>query len=253
MTTTEGALRDRHRPAHATRTAASHAAFLLPHLRPGMALLDIGCGPATITAGLAEAVAPGPATGVDLEPPSDPVEGVTLVRADGADLPFDDASFDAVFACALLQHVPDPLAVLREARRVARPGAVIGLADADWGGMLLAPPDPVLEASFGLTAKLRTGSPYVGRDLRGLLADAGFTRCTATARATCHGTDEEVRGFAGFNASWFETPAIVERVVANGWASADEVRATAQAWRAWGERPGAFFAGFWCEALGFLD
>jgi cyclopropane fatty-acyl-phospholipid synthase-like methyltransferase len=49
----------RRRPFHAERTAQSHAAFLLPHLRPGMDLLDLGCGPGSITLGLAAAVAPG--------------------------------------------------------------------------------------------------------------------------------------------------------------------------------------------------
>ena len=57
-----------------------------------------------------------------------------LMAGDVLDLPFDDASFDAIFASALLQHLPDPSAALREARRVARPGAVIGVVDADWDG-----------------------------------------------------------------------------------------------------------------------
>jgi cyclopropane fatty-acyl-phospholipid synthase-like methyltransferase len=43
----------------AHRTAAKEGAFFLPYLRPGMRLLDLGCGPGSITLGLAEAVAPG--------------------------------------------------------------------------------------------------------------------------------------------------------------------------------------------------
>ena len=49
------------------RTACVHGAFFLPYLHPGMTVLDCGCGPGTITIGLAEAVAPGEAVGVDLE------------------------------------------------------------------------------------------------------------------------------------------------------------------------------------------
>jgi SAM-dependent methyltransferase len=124
MTKYAQAMQRRHRPAHANRSAQSHAAFLLPHLRPGMTLLDLGCGPGTITAGLAEAVAPGPTVGVDLiPPPPGDVPGVTFVSADVRELPFEDASFDAVFACCLLQHLADPLAALREARRVTRPSS----------------------------------------------------------------------------------------------------------------------------------
>jgi len=251
MADVENTLRERHRPAHAERTAQTHAAFLLPHLRPGMALLDLGCGPGSITAGLAAAVAPGPVTGVDTEPP-DRLDGVTLVRADAADLPLPDASFDAVFASALLQHVPDPLAVLREARRVARPGAVIGVVDADWSGRLLEPSNDLLEESYPLMEVLRTGSPYVGRQLRGLLHEAGFARCEAGARAIAHGSADEVASFAGFNRSWFTNESIVDSLVRRGVTTPARMAEIAAAWAAWGEEPGAFFAAFWCEAVAWV-
>jgi ubiquinone/menaquinone biosynthesis C-methylase UbiE len=55
---------------YASRTAVQQAAFFLPHLRlrPGMSLLGCGCGPGTITTGLAQAVAPGQVVGIDIEP-----------------------------------------------------------------------------------------------------------------------------------------------------------------------------------------
>ena len=116
-----------HRPLHAERTAEFQAAFFLPHLRPGMALLDLGCGPGSITTGLAAAVAPGPTTGVDNDPVE--IDGVEVTSADVMSLPFPDASFDAIFASALLQHLSDPLGALREARRVAQ--QVVSSAEAD--------------------------------------------------------------------------------------------------------------------------
>lgn len=242
----------RRRRHHAGRTAESHAAFLLPHLRPGMTLLDLGCGPGSITVGLAAAVAPGGTTGVDVDP--DPIDGVTVVAGDAAHLPFPDDSFDAIHASAVLQHVPDPLAVLREARRVARPGAVIGVVDADWDGELLYPADDVIRRSMEISRKLREGtSPFVGKQLRHLLTEAGFSRAEGYARVTHHGTVDEVSGVSSFTASLFRYPAAVDRAVAEGWATAAELEEMSLAWTAWGEQPGAFLARFWCEAIGWAE
>lgn len=239
------------RPAHSLRTAESHAAFFLPHLEPGMALLDLGCGPGSITAGLAAKVSPGPATGVDLAPVD--AEGFTFIQADVTDLPFPENSFDAVFACALLQHLPDPLPALREARRVARPGAVIGVTDIDTAAAVIEPCDPWLAKSFEVSAAMRGGDPRTGRRLRGLLHEAGFSRCTARARAFHHGDPEETKALGDFNESWYAAPEVVERIVRLGLATAEETAAMSAAWAAWGRSPGAFYAGFWCDALAFAE
>ena len=49
------------------RTADTHASFFRPYLKPGMRLLDCGCGPGSITVGLAEAISPGQVCGIDME------------------------------------------------------------------------------------------------------------------------------------------------------------------------------------------
>src|SRR5690606_26398226 len=100
---------------HARRTAERDAAFLLPHLRPGLRLLDVGCGPGTITTGLALTVAPGEVVGID---PVESVieearshaagEGLSNLRFEVASayaLPEPDASFDAAYMHQVLQHV----------------------------------------------------------------------------------------------------------------------------------------------------
>ena len=174
-----------------------------------------------------------------------------VTSADVMDLPFPDASFDAIFASALLQHLPDPPGALREARRVARPGAVIGVVDVDWTGELIFPTDPVLTRSMELARLFREGtSPFVGRQLRHLLHEAGFRDVEGSARAMHHGTPEEARGFGSFTANLFREPSTVERMVTQGWATADELDEIGRAWIAWGELPGAFVARFWCEAVG---
>jgi SAM-dependent methyltransferase len=165
----------RHRPARARRTVNSVAAFFVPHLRPGDRLVDLGCGPASVTVGLGAAVRPGgTVVGVDLDPGPAPVP---LARGDIHRLPFPDRSFDAIFMCAVLQHVADPLRPLLEARQIARSGTVIGVADADWGGAVIAPDGPRLQRGQEIITQLRVGSsPYVGRELRGLLTTVGVRR-----------------------------------------------------------------------------
>jgi SAM-dependent methyltransferase len=243
----ESFVRDHHRPALARRTADSHAGSLLPLLHPGLRLLDLGCGPATITAGLHAGVSPGGmAVGVDRR--RDLAGPVPLARADIHRLPFADATFDAVFCCAVLQHVADPPAVLVEAWRVCRPGAVIRLVDADWGGELIHPEDPWLARGTEIQGQLRAGtSRYVGRRLRGLLHAAGFVDAVAVSR-TQGGGGPATTSFAEHQATLFEAPAAIERVVNAGIASADEMAAVARAWRRWAADPAATMARHGFEA-----
>jgi SAM-dependent methyltransferase len=239
-------LAERHRPAHGRRSASRWAAFLLPHLRPEMRLLDLGCGPGSITRGLGTR-----SIGVDLQPV--PVEGVPVVGADGAALPFPAAVFDAVYLNAVLQHVPDPPAVLREARRVARPGAVVGVGDVDWDGHLRHPADPLIDRGQQIREALREpGDVRVGRTLRGLLAAAGFERVELTVTGNAVGTAAATAATAAFEGSWFEAPEVVDHVTALGLSTADEMAAVAAAWRRWGDDPGACSATLWFTALGWV-
>ena len=241
-------LRARHRPAHGRRTAERWAGFFLPHLRPGMRLLDLGCGPGSITTGLAAGLT---AVGVDIAPVA--IESVPVAAADAAALPFPDACFDALYSNALLQHVPDPLAVLGEARRVARPGAVIGVGDADWGGALVHPADPALDRGVAVRAALRSGGEVtVGRELRDLLSAAGFERAEASVTGSADGTADAVGRVAALESSWFGAPEVVAYVAERGIADPDEMAAIAAAWDRWGEHPGAFAARFWVTALGWV-
>lgn len=237
-------VRERHRPAHGRRTAHRWAAFLLPHLRPDMRLLDIGCGPGSITVGLGV-----PNTiGIDREAIA--VDGVPVCHADGAPLPFPDAAFDALYSNATMQHVADPLAVLREARRVAKPGAVIGIGDADWDGVLQHPRDELVQRGHEMREALRRGGDVrVGRRLRGLLLEAGFERCELTVTGNAIGTDDNVFWTAESEATWFEAPEVVAHVTALGLSDADELAAIAAAWRQWGSTPGACSATFWFTAI----
>ncbi|MEX2080348.1 MAG: methyltransferase domain-containing protein, partial [Dehalococcoidia bacterium] len=176
-----------HRPAQGRRTAEQWAGFLLPRLKPTDRLLDIGCGPGSITFGLAAAVPDGEVVGVDTDAYAiesctklAEVRGITNIRfarADGRDLPFEAGEFDAVFLCAVLQHVGDPETVVAEARRVLRPGGLLAVTDADLGSAILWPEDATVTGWMELSERFRVadgGTPRIGRMLPGLLANSGF-------------------------------------------------------------------------------
>jgi SAM-dependent methyltransferase len=248
-----------------TRSAAAQAAFLGPHLRPGMALLDCGCGPGSITVGLAEVVAPGAVTGVDTDPPQ--VEraralavgrGVGNARFEEASvyaLPFPDGAFDAVFSHALLEHLERPVDALREMRRVAAPAGVVGVRTRDWEGLLLSPAEPALLESGGGGVRLSHhtgGDPRRGKHLRALLRAAGFARAEVSASYDCHATSATTQQWATFWAAELRGT-MGARLLARGWTDPAALDAMAAAWLAWADRPDAFLARAFCEAVAWRD
>src|SRR5690242_20048337 len=141
--------------SHRWRTAENSAGYLLPYLRSGLSLLDVGCGPGTITVDLGRRVAPGSVIGVDRERAviaeatrlreAGNLGNVQFKPGDVYSLEFDDQSFDVVHAHLVLQHLTDPVAALVEMRRVVRQGGIVAVRDSDYGGFVWAPTDPLLD------------------------------------------------------------------------------------------------------------
>ena len=134
--------------SHQLRTAESDAAFLLPHIKKTDRILDVGCGPGTITTGLAKYASEGAVVGIDLStavlqkakalaaeanvPTQGPgsvffEEGNILER-----LAYPDNMFDIVYASQVFGHLPMPdmpLRALAEIRRVLKPGGILATRD----------------------------------------------------------------------------------------------------------------------------
>jgi ubiquinone/menaquinone biosynthesis C-methylase UbiE len=180
---------------------------------------------------------------------------LTLRRADANNLPFPDATFDAVFMHALLQHLPDPRRAVAEAARVLKPGGVIGVRDADHDGSLIYPQDPDILRALEVMTLLRESSgtsPRVGKQLRELLAEVGFAPVIATVTAACDGTEESVRAVGEANGSYWLAEPFVQRLEQSGLATRLEAKTFSAAWQRWPHEPGAFWARFWCESVGWL-
>jgi SAM-dependent methyltransferase len=248
----------------AARIASQEAAFLLPHLRPGMRLLDAGCGPGSITLGLAETVAPGIVIGIDNQ--SALVEraralaaarGVTTARFEVADayrLPFADHSFDAAFANGVLMHLREPVRVLMELRRVLRPGGIAGIRDPDLGTSVYVPTTPLLERWLAMRVRVRQhngGDPFLSRRYRRLLLEAGFVRASGSASVESAGSLEDTCRHAAFLKAGLQ--GLARTVVVQGWMDQEAVNATAAEVDAWAQRPDAFTATTWCHAVGWVS
>jgi ubiquinone/menaquinone biosynthesis C-methylase UbiE len=150
----------------------------------------------------------------------------------------------------LLQHLPFPLDALKELRRVLKPGGVIGVADADFDGAILAPEIDAIARGTQIMRRMRR-NPQVGKHLRGLLHEAGFVRMVASASVGAQGDEVSVRFSGEWNARYFEAEPLIAHAESRGWATREEMREISAAWRAWAADAGAFSASYWCEAVGW--
>jgi SAM-dependent methyltransferase len=240
--------------SHRWRTAANSAAYLLPELRPGQDLLDVGCGPGTITADLAALVAPGTVAAVDAAEDvldkareataSAGVENVRFAVADVHALDFPDDSFDIVHAHQVLQHVGDPVRALSELRRVCRPGGTVAVRDSDYGAFTWFPAVPGLDGWLELyrtVARANGGEPDAGRRLRSWARRAGFTDITATVSGWCFATPEERAWWSGLWADRTVGSGYAGLAVDGGHTTHARLAEISEAWREWGRDEDAWF------------
>ena len=248
---------------HGRRTAEEAAAFLLPELKVGMRLLDVGCGPGSITRGLATHLAPGEVVGVDLseealasarrDAAERGIENVRYQTASVYELPFPDASFDVVFAHQVLQHLREPSAAMREMLRVLRPGGLIGVRDVDWGTVAYWPSNPWIDLFLEVHVKTWSqngGDPRMGRKLRELFNFSNVQGVRISASQWCYASPEETREWGDSYADRLLTSPMGARAVERGNASPAELEAMAAALRAWARRADAFWAFIHVAALG---
>ncbi len=240
--------------SHTWRTAENSSAYLLPHLRPGLSLLDIGCGPGTITADLADLVAPGQAVGLDSS--SDVIaqaeayaasRGVTNLRCEVGDLfslRYDDATFDVVHAHQVLQHLVDPTGALVEMRRVLRPGGVLAVRDSDYGAFVWAPADPALDRwlQLYLAVTERNGhDARIGPSLLGVAHAAGFDDVAVSSSCWTFADPESRQWWGGLWADRVLLSRFAEQAVAYGLSTTEELEQIADAFLRWAASPDGVF------------
>lgn len=241
--------------SHRWRTADNSAAYLLPHLRSGMSLLDVGCGPGTITLDLAKHLAPGRVTGID--PSADVIAQACAGSAGGAvefragdvyDLAgqnVPEGGYDVVHAHQVLQHLTDPVAALREMRRVCRPGGLIAARDADFAAMAWYPRLPVLDDWMELyqqVARSNGAEPDGGRYLRSWAHLAGFSQVASSASVWCFSTAQESQWWGSLWADRITDSDFARLAVEREFADKQRLTAIAVGWIEWAAHPDAWFA-----------
>ncbi|WP_432575018.1 class I SAM-dependent methyltransferase [Kineococcus sp. SYSU DK005] len=232
------------RRSHGRRTVANSAAHLRPRLAPGLSLLDVGCGVGTLTADLAAHVAPGRVVGVDSSAEvlraaraAADARGVRveLAVADAHALPFADGEFDVVHAHQVLQHLPDPVAALREMRRVCRPGGTVAVRDADYATVDWYPRSPALldwRERYRAVARAAGGEPDAGAHLLAWARAAGFTEVVPSASVWLFAAEEDRAWWGGTWAERTLSAPLADRLRRGG-CDEEGLAAAARAWRDW--------------------
>lgn len=215
---------------HLSRSAETHAGFFTPHLKPGMRVLDCGCGPGSITLGLAKLVAPGETVGIDIGAPVIDMarnlaageENVSFQEASIYEIPFPDSHFDAVFVHKVLEHLAEPHSAMREVFRVMKPGGVVGTRNTDRGAHIWWPPSDLLTrlvTNQEVHWRSNGGNPNFGRQQQSCLRAAVFIDLQTTTGVEMATTGDSTLAAdlrSGNTGEWVSRGFITTRELADG-------------------------------------
>lgn len=248
-----------------SRIADGHGAFLLPYLKPGMRLLDCGCGPGTLTIGFARHVAPAEAIGIDRESTQFAViaaeaqrEKVSNLRFEAGDiyaLPFADQSFDVVFGSAVLGSVADADGVVREMTRVLKTGGIIALKEFDHGADIIWPQTPTIARSIELYHRLRAENghePHAGRRLKEFITTHGCHVEYVNAYFDQQTESNDLKTYIDRN-NGLHREILGPQYCKLGWCTPEDIDAIVSEWREFADNPTAIYLAAWLEAIGVKE
>lgn len=248
--------------SHSWRTVENSCPHLIPHLNnPALRILDVGCGPGTISVDLASRVPQGLVIAID--PSADVIEkarkhaeekGVKNVRFEVGDIfswkeldGVEQGSFDVVHAHQVLQHLQDPLGAMREMKRLTRKDGIVAVRDCDYSAMNHYPHHEGMGKWLDLyraTARSIKCDPDIGKRLHAIALQAGFPRSDidASVSAWTFSTPEERAWWCGLWAERSTKSDYKARVLESGLGTEDDLEEIARTWREMEQKDDGWFA-----------
>jgi SAM-dependent methyltransferase len=172
------------------------------------------------------------------------VENVSFRIGDVYNLEFADDEFDVVHAHQVLQHLAEPIAALREMRRVLRPGGTLAVRDSDYRAFMWSPSDEHLDRWLDLHHRVTAANGAdsdAGRHLLGWVKAAGFTNATYTSSTWTYSTPEEREWWGELWAERVQGSAFAEQAIELELADRAELAAMAASFRTWSLHDDAVF------------
>lgn len=179
-----------------TLTSLLHHDTLFP---AGSYVLEAGCGTGSQTIIIAGQNPDCSFLSIDISPPSLATarariretlgkageSQITFEQGDITRLSYPDGTFDHIFICFVLEHLTDPVAALKEFRRVLKPGGSITVIEGDHGSVFFSPDSAAAMDAISCQIELQTrtgGDACIGRKLYPLISQAGFSRLHVSPR-----------------------------------------------------------------------
>jgi ubiquinone/menaquinone biosynthesis C-methylase UbiE len=236
--------------------------FVLPYLRPGMAVLECGSGPGVTTFEVAKKLTNGTVVGIDIhkalvdannkKAELSNIKNLKFQVASILELPYPENSFDVVYMQAVLVHITNPINAVREVHRVLKKEGLILVKEPIMDRAIMSPENPLFLESFELierTIKSYGGDPSVGRKLWPLLDESGFGDILMSSSWEKPDSLDE---WPEFYEGWVKAMEgdVSNIILKNGWSDVKHLTKISNAWIDLGNNKRGYAASPWGEAVG---